>query len=120
MKKLFKAKGQNLAEYAIVIFLAAAVFVTMQTYVKRGIQGSFKDIIDDFGNQSTEKSSGAELVPQKGYLGKSQEYTVSNLDEAKISMTGGKSQRNTTNVVGTGSVSIHGQGFVQTHVAKEE
>ena len=36
-------KGQSTAEYAIVIGLVLAAVVAMQVYVKRGIQGQFKD-----------------------------------------------------------------------------
>jgi len=39
-------KGQNTAEYAILIALVIAVAVAMQTYVKRGMQGGVKFAVD--------------------------------------------------------------------------
>ena len=39
-------KGQSTAEYAIVIGLVLAAVVGMQVYVKRGMQGKFKDASD--------------------------------------------------------------------------
>ena len=39
-------KGQSTAEYAIVIGLVLAAAIGMQVYVKRGIQGKFKDASD--------------------------------------------------------------------------
>lgn len=45
---MLNRKGQNTAEYAILIALVIAVAIAMQTYVKRGIQGRVKDSSDDF------------------------------------------------------------------------
>lgn len=39
-------KGQNTAEYAILIALIVAAAVAMQTYVKRGLQGRVADAVD--------------------------------------------------------------------------
>ena len=39
-------KGQSTAEYAIIIGVIIAAVVAMQVYVKRGIQGKFKDASD--------------------------------------------------------------------------
>lgn len=44
--KMLNKKGQNLAEVVILFALVALVFVAMQTYVKRGIQGKTKDLTD--------------------------------------------------------------------------
>jgi len=46
MMRLINKKAQNTAEYAILIALIVAVAVAMQTYVKRGLQGRFKDATD--------------------------------------------------------------------------
>lgn len=43
---MFNRKGQNTAEYAILIALVVAAAVAMQTYVKRGIQGRVADAVD--------------------------------------------------------------------------
>lgn len=50
-------KGQTTAEYAILIGLVVAVAVAMQTYIKRGVQGRFKDATDDY---TTAVNTGAE------------------------------------------------------------
>ncbi len=39
-------KGQNTAEYAILIALVIAAAVAMQTYVKRGMQGRVHDAVE--------------------------------------------------------------------------
>lgn len=46
LRRLFNKKGQNTAEYAIVIGLVIAAAIAMQTYVKRGLQARVKDGTD--------------------------------------------------------------------------
>ncbi len=47
MLRLFRnKKGQNTAEYAIVIGLVIAAAIAMQTYIKRGINAKMKDGTD--------------------------------------------------------------------------
>ena len=43
---MLNRKGQNIAEYSILIALVIAAAVAMQTYVKRGIQGRVADATD--------------------------------------------------------------------------
>jgi hypothetical protein len=45
-RKMFNRKGQNIAEYSILIALVIAAAVAMQVYVKRGIQGKVADATD--------------------------------------------------------------------------
>ena len=44
-------KAQSILEFTILMVIVIAVFVAMQSYVKRGIQGRWKSAIDDFGEQ---------------------------------------------------------------------
>lgn len=50
---IFDKKGQNTAEYAILIALVIAAAVAMQTYVKRGMQGRVHDASDSFYDKVT-------------------------------------------------------------------
>ncbi len=43
---MFNRRGQNIAEYSILIALVVAAAVAMNTYVKRGVQGRMKDAVD--------------------------------------------------------------------------
>jgi hypothetical protein len=43
---MLKRKGQNIAEYSILIALIIAAAVAMQVYVKRGLQGRVADATD--------------------------------------------------------------------------
>lgn len=46
---MFNRKGQNTAEYAILIALVVAAAVAMQVYVRRGLQGRVADAVDYTG-----------------------------------------------------------------------
>ncbi|MDP3042656.1 MAG: hypothetical protein Q8N62_08070 [Candidatus Omnitrophota bacterium] len=46
---MLNRKGQNTAEYAILIALIIAAAVGMQTYVKRGLQGRVKEAVNHTG-----------------------------------------------------------------------
>ena len=63
MYRLFRNRnGQTTAEYAILIGLVVAALVTIQTYVKRGLQGRFKTEVDDMA------AGTAQLGTTKQYL----------------------------------------------------
>jgi uncharacterized protein (UPF0333 family) len=46
-------RGQSVLEYAILMVIIIAALLTLQTYVKRGIQGRLKSSTDDIGGQYT-------------------------------------------------------------------
>lgn len=50
---MLNRKGQNTAEYAILIALIIAAAVGMQTYVKRGIQGRIQEAVVHTGQNQT-------------------------------------------------------------------
>ena len=57
-----KKSGQTFQEYAILIALAAAAFIAMQVYMKRGVQGRLRDLADQISpkqyeaNETTSKT----------------------------------------------------------------
>lgn len=58
---IFK-KGQSIVEFTILMIIVMAVFVAMQSYVKRGIQGRWKNTFDDFGEQYDPYLTNANVV----------------------------------------------------------
>ena len=52
-----RAKAQSLVEFAVLLILVIAVFLGMNSYIKRGIQGRWKSAIDDFGDQYDPKQT---------------------------------------------------------------
>lgn len=53
MMRILRKKGQNTAEYAILIGLVIAAVIAMQTYAKRGLQGRVYDASDSFYEEIT-------------------------------------------------------------------
>lgn len=50
MLKLLNRKGQNTAEYAILIAVVIGAIIAMQLYVKRGLQGKVRAVTDHVGD----------------------------------------------------------------------
>ncbi len=50
-KHLQKMKGQSTLEYAILIVIIIGALLTIQGYLKRGVQGRLKSSADDIGDQ---------------------------------------------------------------------
>jgi Flp pilus assembly pilin Flp len=56
------SKGQSLLEYVILIVIVIGVFIAMQQYVKRGIQGRWKAAVDDLGEQYDPRKANSSVV----------------------------------------------------------
>ncbi len=50
-KFLKKIKGQSTMEYAVLIIIIIGALVSVQVYIKRGIEGRLKSVTDDIGEQ---------------------------------------------------------------------
>ena len=50
-KFLKKMKGQSTLEYAVLIIIVIGALLSIQVYIKRGIQGRLKSATDDIGDQ---------------------------------------------------------------------
>lgn len=50
-KFLRKKKAQSTLEYAVLIIIVIGALLTIQVYIKRGIQGRLKSATDDIGDQ---------------------------------------------------------------------
>ena len=46
-----RKKGQSTLEYAILIIIVIGALVSIQMYIKRGVQGRLKQATDDIGDQ---------------------------------------------------------------------
>ncbi|MFH0753753.1 MAG: hypothetical protein V2A70_04240 [Candidatus Omnitrophota bacterium] len=68
-------RGQSILEYAVLIVIVIAALLSLQTYIKRGIQGRLKSATDDIGEQYTQ-SSNANYYKRV--------YTVSNTSDSTI------------------------------------
>ena len=50
-----RKRAQSIAEYAILLALVSSIFLGMQVYVKRGMQGRLKDASDSIVNTLNHK-----------------------------------------------------------------
>jgi uncharacterized protein (UPF0333 family) len=48
--RIINRKGQSTLEYAILIIIIIAALVSLQTYIKRGVQGRLKGATDDISD----------------------------------------------------------------------
>lgn len=46
-----KRKGQSAAEYTVLLIVVMGAFLGIQNYMKRGIQGRWKESVDSLGEQ---------------------------------------------------------------------
>jgi hypothetical protein len=46
-----KSKGQSTLEYAVLIIIVIGALLSIQVYIKRGVQGRLKSATDDIGDQ---------------------------------------------------------------------
>ena len=53
MLRIKKRNGQSVLEYIILIVIVIAALLTLQVYMKRGLQGRLKQATDDIGDQYT-------------------------------------------------------------------
>ncbi len=51
LQYLNQKRGQSTIEYAILIVIIIGALLTIQVYIKRGIQGRLKSSADDIGDQ---------------------------------------------------------------------
>ncbi len=51
MRRLKNRRGQSTLEYAVLIAVIVGGLLTMQAYVKRGMQGRLRSAADDIGGQ---------------------------------------------------------------------
>jgi cytoskeletal protein RodZ len=51
LQYLTQKRGQSTLEYAVLIVVIIGALLTLQVYIKRGVQGRLKSAADDIGDQ---------------------------------------------------------------------
>ncbi|MDD5292665.1 MAG: hypothetical protein PHY46_05765 [Candidatus Omnitrophica bacterium] len=95
---LNKKKGQNTAEYAILIGVIVAAAIAMQIYVRRGMQARIKDAVDY--TQTADEDTGVDIfnaTQYEPYYMDSSLETTSDADRSEAMLTGGGTERIITN-----------------------
>lgn len=119
MIRLLKSrKGQNTAEYAIVIGLVVAAAIAMQTYVKRGINAKIKDGTDLVTSVGGDVGGGAGTLGTTGqyepyYASSSFDVTRGNTEQEDVAEGGSVTRTKSRD-------SIKRTGTVTTGEAEDE
>jgi hypothetical protein len=106
---ILNRKGQNTAEYAILIALVVAVAVAMQTYVKRSMQGGVKYTVDKL------KKSGGTGQYEPYYLESQYNTTQQAYQETEETKLGGGVERTFAGAGGSGEKTSTRAGYQKTH-----
>ena len=51
LQKMRNARGQSTLEYAVLVVIIIAALLSLQAYIKRGVQGRLRKSTDDIGDQ---------------------------------------------------------------------
>ena len=54
-----RKRGQSTLEYAVLIIIVIAALLSIQMYIKRGVQGRLKSATDDIGDQFSPDNTNA-------------------------------------------------------------
>ena len=90
---IYRHKGQHLAEYALILSLVFAAFIVMQTYVRRGLQGRYRDATDKVVSALKEATGDSSLPLQyEPYYTDSEITTTAEEDKVETVSLGGSKQ----------------------------
>lgn len=97
MKKsgLTYRKAQYTLEYALIIAVTVAALLTMQAYLKRGLQGGVKQNIDQIGEEYSYNNTMLRGVAKNSSMAIAEYY-----DKDKYSMDVGASTHNEIMIIG--------------------
>lgn len=59
---MFNLRGQTSLEFAVIIAVIVAALLSMQIYIKRGIQGKLKTAADDLGQQYDPQNTTSDMT----------------------------------------------------------
>lgn len=82
-------KAQSILEYSVVIIVIIAALLSMQVYIKRGMQGRWKEAVDQVGEQydpSTTKGIVTHHMEMNAYTDVSAQSGVSGGETGYFSM----------------------------------
>lgn len=94
LRKLGK-RAQTTAEYAILIALVVAAVTAMQIYVKRGLQGKVKDVVDGMGTKMQGLAATDTKQYEPYYLSANSTTNQTSNDNENVA-TGGATTRTST------------------------
>jgi len=92
LQYLNQKRGQSTLEYAVLIVVIIGALLTIQVYIKRGVQGRLKSSADDIGDQYSDGNTNS----IKTTVRNSSTEEVFNAGTSSSAITGGGELTNTT------------------------
>ena len=89
-KYLNKKRGQSTLEYAILVIIIIGALLSIQVYIKRGLQGRLKGAADDIGDQFSVGNTNVRTTSStysKTYESNDKGVTTSNLLADEVTNT---------------------------------
>lgn len=77
-----RKKGQSTLEYAILIIIIIGALLSIQVYIKRGVQGRLKQAADDIGAQYSEGNTN--VVKKMIVVGQSRDTFASGVTRSQL------------------------------------
>jgi hypothetical protein len=74
--KFGRKNGQSVLEFTVLLLIVIGVFIAMNLYVKRGIQGRWKATLDDFGEQYDPALTNSNIVYTTNGMSATQIQTI--------------------------------------------
>ena len=82
MTHLNQKRGQSTLEYAVLMIVIIAALISIQTYIKRGVQGRLKSASDDIGDQYSPGNTNS-LISTRTSSSQSQRFGIDENGDAK-------------------------------------
>jgi len=82
-----RRKGQSTVEYALIIAVVLAAFLTMQHYIRRGVEGKMRDSADSIGSQFDDKTSLTHTIQQHDSLVTTETFGIARGSTTSIQFT---------------------------------
>lgn len=97
MLNIRNRKGQSTLEYAILIIIIIAALLSLQTYIKRGVQGRLKSATDDIGDGYS-TAAGANYYKETVSISNTTETFQNGASKTKIQNGGEMTTRTFSNI----------------------
>jgi hypothetical protein len=97
-KYLNKKRGQSTLEYAILIIIVIGALLSIQVYIKRGLQGRLKSATDDIGDQYSVGNTNI-VIETRIHSKTADTFGVSGIGESKSTLLEAETTNVLTNVI---------------------
>jgi len=95
--KIRESKGQSIMEVSILFVVIVFALISMQTYIKRAIQGSWRTGIDEIGDQYDPENTTSDYTVR--HFANTSSRSISRVENTLLAGRAGTSQARYANVI---------------------